>query len=130
MDFDYGYDLVDQPPTGGCVLKLRDADDTEAKQIQPPTGGCVLKHLAAMPKIAGRRQPPTGGCVLKLMLAIVSVIHECQPPTGGCVLKRCQHRQRHRRAYSAAHGRLCVETRTIRFSSETVTISRPRAAVC
>ena len=32
-----------QPPSGGCVLKLRRARLAECDVDQPPSGGCVLK---------------------------------------------------------------------------------------
>ncbi len=33
-----------QPPSGGCVLKLRNRHTRNRPQSQPPSGGCVLKH--------------------------------------------------------------------------------------
>ena len=33
-----------QPPSGGCVLKPKDADVRYVEHSQPPSGGCVLKH--------------------------------------------------------------------------------------
>ena len=32
---------------------------------QPPSGGCVLKHLEGLIEDEAGRQPPSGGCVLK-----------------------------------------------------------------
>ena len=32
-----------QPPSGGCVLKLRSAVAAHICRYQPPSGGCVLK---------------------------------------------------------------------------------------
>ena len=32
-----------QPPSGGCVLKLRLTAAAALSLIQPPSGGCVLK---------------------------------------------------------------------------------------
>ena len=32
-----------QPPSGGCVLKLKKKKQHIAKSLQPPSGGCVLK---------------------------------------------------------------------------------------
>ena len=34
-----------QPPPRGCVLKLKNSDQTNANKAQPPPRGCVLKHL-------------------------------------------------------------------------------------
>ena len=36
--------MPDQPPSGGCVLKLFNGEWREVKRAQPPSGGCVLKH--------------------------------------------------------------------------------------
>ena len=58
---------VDQPPSGGCVLKLSKKIDDTSKRIQPPSGGCVLKLSAVCPGLNNRYQPPSGGCVLKLV---------------------------------------------------------------
>ena len=33
-----------QPPSGGCVLKLRRSTNRRQDQSQPPSGGCVLKQ--------------------------------------------------------------------------------------
>ena len=33
-----------QPPSGGCVLKLRYGAGSLLLSDQPPSGGCVLKH--------------------------------------------------------------------------------------
>ena len=35
---------TEQPPLGGCVLKLKLAKNASDPAIQPPLGGCVLKH--------------------------------------------------------------------------------------
>ena len=35
----------DQPPPGGCVLKLSNMLANNAIQVQPPPGGCVLKQF-------------------------------------------------------------------------------------
>ena len=32
-----------QPPSGGCVLKLRSRRKKSSREDQPPSGGCVLK---------------------------------------------------------------------------------------
>ena len=41
---------ADQPPSGGCVLKLDDWRYRQHRQNQPPSGGCVLK-LKKVPPI-------------------------------------------------------------------------------
>ena len=35
----------DQPPSGGCVLKLCGQSRCANQLYQPPSGGCVLKHV-------------------------------------------------------------------------------------
>ena len=39
--------ITDQPPSGGCVLKLNIGLDVSKRFDQPPSGGCVLKHILA-----------------------------------------------------------------------------------
>ena len=36
----------EQPPSGGCVLKLHFCGKFCGRILQPPSGGCVLKHHA------------------------------------------------------------------------------------
>ena len=36
--------MLDQPPSGGCVLKRPLHIGTASLHDQPPSGGCVLKH--------------------------------------------------------------------------------------
>ena len=40
-----------QPPSGGCVLKLRIRHTSNSADSQPPSGGCVLKHFGDTVKI-------------------------------------------------------------------------------
>ena len=61
---------MNQPPSGGCVLKHEDVDDRKAEAIQPPSGGCVLKHEDVDDRKAEAIQPPSGGCVLKLLRSL------------------------------------------------------------
>ena len=37
------YTFEPQPPSGGCVLKLRLKICATTIRLQPPSGGCVLK---------------------------------------------------------------------------------------
>ena len=102
---------LNQPPSGGCVLKLKAGKQRfQCIWSQPPSGGCVLKRhiLSPIQRITG--QPPSGGCVLKLRYGADSLLQSnpaafgrlCvetqirslgdpalnnQPPSGGCVLK-------------------------------------------
>ena len=38
--------MLSQPPSGGCVLKLKRIGFSYRKRFQPPSGGCVLKLYA------------------------------------------------------------------------------------
>ena len=40
---------MSQPPSGGCVLKLRQRVRGAALDNQPPSGGCVLKQPLFIP---------------------------------------------------------------------------------
>ena len=65
--------MLMQPPSGGCVLKLKAFDCLCRHSLQPPSGGCVLKHeVGHATKHLGIRQPPSGGCVLKLIVKIAT----------------------------------------------------------
>ena len=79
--------FVNQPPSGGCVLKLPSKSPYYLALPQPPSGGCVLK-LHTMPKfLVLHFQPPSGGCVLKRHILYQKRTKFHQPPSGGCVLK-------------------------------------------
>ena len=41
-----------QPPSGGCVLKLLSHVQTQIGGIQPPSGGCVLKPEPPKPHLS------------------------------------------------------------------------------
>ena len=43
-DFIKPYVERDQPPLGGCVLKLKCCNWAQRRARQPPLGGCVLKQ--------------------------------------------------------------------------------------
>ena len=58
--------IIDQPPSGGCVLKREKQRLLSNLTRQPPSGGCVLKHTDAIKNNLIPAQPPSGGCVLKL----------------------------------------------------------------
>ena len=55
---------------------------------QPPSGGCVLKPPKLLAITAGAAQPPSGGCVLKPENQAGASLTNLQPPSGGCVLKQ------------------------------------------
>ena len=124
--------LREQPPSGGCVLKLNTsgigavAIGTAAfgrlcvettfssimiySQEQPPSGGCVLKQGFGNTCKPQKAQPPSGGCVLKLTTENTSLSAKAQPPSGGCVLKRFNKLLVKLLLDPAAFRRLCVET--------------------
>ena len=54
---------------------------------QPPSGGCVLKQNRDLQIDDASHQPPSGGCVLKQFLKNKGRLNFSQPPSGGCVLK-------------------------------------------
>ena len=101
--------LLNQPPSGGCVLKQLENNQSEEKLMtQPPSGGCVLKRKISVSYSFENFQPPSGGCVLKLK-AVISTSTARQP---------------------AAFGRLCVETVKAKHMEARDRASRLRAAVC
>ena len=83
------FSLGDQPPSGGCVLKLNYNNQPGKVELdQPPSGGCVLKPFMGLVVCGCIHQPPSGGCVLKLSCCSGVLGYEAiQPPSGGCVLK-------------------------------------------
>ena len=121
-----------QPPSGGCVLKQHYVQMQLYMLGQPPSGGCVLKPIHAILNECWRlsaafgrlrvetsfsdsfalitRQPPSGGCVLKHLEELVQQVEHRQPPSGGCVLKLYPPSSLWLTRWSAAFGRLRVET--------------------
>ena len=100
----------DQPPSGGCVLKLNGEYTCEQALNQPPSGGCVLKRHQHAHRLCGGTQPPSGGCVLK---QIVKGNGNVQ--AGPAAFRRlCVETEdaRGKALYNcpAAFRRLCVET--------------------
>ena len=77
---------------------------------QPPSGGCVLKLIIKITVHHQSHQPPSGGCVLKHLIAIIIFYYWIQPPSGGCVLKPKHVEGLNTLRHPAAFRRLCVET--------------------
>ena len=99
---------IDQPPSGGCVLKQlrprtglgiqtaafgRLCVETESHTRNgntPPSAAfgrlCVETSKGCTPPVRAK-QPPSGGCVLKPVQFIWAGLDDDQPPSGGCVLK-------------------------------------------
>ena len=99
-------------------------------QHQPPSGGCVLKRRQAVGRREDFSQPPSGGCVLKRLHRYTGCDVPVQPPSGGCVLKQHLLRICRRFEVPAAFRRLCVETTVIYNLAITYPTSRLQAAVC
>ena len=77
-----------QPPSGGCVLKLR--CDIIAEYVALPAAFgrlCVETRRKPMKRALKSAQPPSGGCVLKRFVVGLTFKVYRQPPSGGCVLK-------------------------------------------
>ena len=119
-----------QPPSGGCVLKLKVRAMVQKIQIQPPSGGCVLKLLRRRQALERSRQPPSGGCVLKLRFSEINSLVAEQPPSGGCVLKLFEPLCNACPTFTAAFRRLCVETApNASFASRNATAAFRRLCV-
>ena len=100
---------------------------------QPPSGGCVLKLLRKHKSFTKRaKQPPSGGCVLKQDCRSVQKIVHSQPPSGGCVLKlKVVFPEPVAPAIAATFGWLCVETMDkIGGVIDRIKSSHLRVAVC
>ena len=99
-----------QPPSGGCVLKPRNARGYCKAGEQPPSGGCVLKQ----PGEILRQQRPEAAAFGRLCVEtqnpnLPTVVQNQQPPSGGCVLKLLMLQVSFSFLPAAAFGRLCVE---------------------
>ena len=79
---------IDQPPSGGCVLKHQISEIFPRYQFQPPSGGCVLKQ-----------QIPFGSLCSDYPAAFRRL----------CVETKIRHINNHT-TDPAAFRRLCVET--------------------
>ena len=79
---------LEQPPSGGCVLKpdeievQREVVSAAFRRLCVETAFSVDKNIGYMPA-AFRRLCVETEYVFK------SVLIDCQPPSGGCVLKPC-----------------------------------------
>ena len=143
-----------QPPSGGCVLKLKDELIKRGARSQPPSGGCVLKpssggRLPAPPYPAAfgrlcvetylidlhQNTPSAPAAFGRLCVETTQKNRIClkrgnQPPSGGCVLKPRSKYRADARFQPAAFGRLCVETLAPAPTHNPIKTSRLRAAVC
>ena len=89
---------------------------------QPPSGGCVLKQEDGSP-LWPEKHPAAFGrlCVETAPSAWKTKCLLSQPPSGGCVLKHTHRPRRRRSSRPAAFGRLCVETSDISTSANDLT---------
>ena len=76
-----------QPPSGGCVLKPRQAQVSGRNMFPAAFGRLRVETPTVKQNISNPFQPPSGGCVLKLKVKESSWLMLNQPPSGGCVLK-------------------------------------------
>ena len=83
--------------------------------FQPPSGGCVLKLRCRIYVGNSRGQPPSGGCVLKRLVFGFDELYYTQPPSGGCVLKPQSVFFASKWHNPAAFRRLCVETFVVKW---------------
>ena len=80
-----------QPPSGGCVLKLKCTQFALCIEQPAAFGRLCVETISIGLNISTRTfQPPSGGCVLKPQEPFRQGIRARQPPSGGCVLKRVE----------------------------------------
>ena len=141
-----------QPPSGGCVLKLQGGsinfcygvpaafgrlcvetmnfNEQDGFTVQPPSGGCVLKQQGINPA-KDRAEPAAFGrlCVETINHKVTDFLQN--PAAFGRLCVETGNGA----AYvadnkPAAFGRLCVETSPDYFKLANFKASRLRAAVC
>ena len=52
---------------GRLCVETRMDRPSQTQHIQPPSGGCVLKLKMRLALVLKPAQPPSGGCVLKIL---------------------------------------------------------------
>ena len=83
--------VLTQPPSGGCVLKLKPVMDCLLYRLgQPPSGGCVLKPPTRAMQNHAQAQPPSGGCVLKLVFVAVAIAMLSAATFGWLCVETCR----------------------------------------
>ena len=64
----YGYlELLRPAAFGRLCVETRMDRPSQTQHIQPPSGGCVLKLKMRLALVLKPAQPPSGGCVLKIL---------------------------------------------------------------
>ena len=71
-----------QPPSGGCVLKLRHQTHGKPRLTQPPSGGCVLK-----PQILGSPDAPAIPAAFRRLCVETAI---CGQRCKACLASRLQ----------------------------------------
>ena len=79
--------LLDQPPSGGCVLKPQIVGCVQSAKSQPPSGGCVLKQKDNHISIITHRSAAFRRLCVETAEQEAQIERDLQPPSGGCVLK-------------------------------------------
>ena len=118
-----------QPPSGGCVLKLKVRAMVQKIQIQPPSGGCVLKLLRRRQALERSRQPPSGGCVLKLFEPLCNACPTFTAAFRRLCVETAPNASFASRNATAAFRRLCVET-TLESLGMVPTLLQPPSGGC
>ena len=97
---------------------------------QPPSGGCVLKLFSAAENWQWIDQPPSGGCVLKPDVESGVDLRDCPAAFRRLCVETAQYPDFCDISLPAAFRRLCVETPENKNLSELLPASRLQAAVC
>ena len=106
-----------QPPSGGCVLKLKTVRKVKEELAQPPSGGCVLKQPMQFDP-AFFIDPAAFGRLCVETWQAGDLLQADDPAAFGrlCV-ETYRVRGSARRICPAAFGRLCVETLVVLLNS-------------
>ena len=91
------------------MLKLAQVGFRLGSSEQPPSGGCVLK-LSPKHRTAICAPAAFGRLCVETTNLLRPFFYLEQPPSGGCVLKHLDNIAEWLKDAAAAFGRLCVET--------------------
>ena len=106
----YSFLCWNQPPSGGCVLKLVPVANSAPKNNQPPSGGCVLKPIVEIGCCSPYNPAAFRRLCVETLILSDFIRNFSQPPSGGCVLKHHDINGQQSHTDPAAFRRLCVET--------------------
>ena len=101
---------LDQPPSGGCVLKPRHAPRCRTCRQPAAFGRLCVETLQLTLNGAPPRPAAFGRLCVETTHLLPHLVYILQPPSGGCVLKLKTFVKISGRLKPAAFGRLCVET--------------------